>query len=54
MGKISKNENKSPTHKEMTPPLIQNLKTLSLWVFFLICCPTFLFLLNMRLEKLAQ
>jgi len=36
----------------MTPPLTQNLKTLDLWVFFLICCSTFSFLFNMRLRLL--
>ena len=30
----------------MTPPLTQNLKALGLWVFFLIYCSTFSFLVN--------
>ena len=36
----------SNLYKRMTPPSIQNLKALGLWVFFLICCLTFSFLLN--------
>jgi len=28
-------------HKKMTPSSTQNLKVLSLWIFFLICCSTF-------------
>jgi len=40
----------SPTYKGMTPPLIQNLKTIGLWVFFLIYYLTFLFLFNMKLK----
>jgi len=39
-----------PTYKGMTPPLTQNLKTLSFWVFFFICCSTFSFLLNVGLR----
>ena len=38
------------THKGMTLPLIQNLKALDLWIFFLICCPTFSILLNVGLR----
>jgi len=34
----------------MTSPSTQNLKALSLSVFFLICCSTFSFLLNARLR----
>ena len=34
----------------MTPPSIQNLKALGLWVFFLICCSTFSFLPNVGLR----
>jgi len=40
----------SNPYKEMTPPLTQNLKALGLWVFFLICCSTFSFLLNVGLR----
>ena len=36
--------------KGMTPPLTQNLKALSLWVFFLICCSNFSFVLNVGLR----
>ena len=39
-----------PTYKGMTPPLTQNLKTLGLWVFFLICCSTFSFLPDVGLR----
>jgi len=39
-----------PTYKGMTPPSTQNLKTLGLWVFFLICCSTFSFLPNVGLR----
>ena len=38
------------TYKGMTPPSIQNLKALGLWVFFLICCSTFSFLSNVGLR----
>jgi len=34
----------------MTPPSTQNLKVLDLWVFFLICCSIFSFLLSVRLR----
>jgi len=34
----------------MTPPSIQNLKALGLWVFLLICCSTFSFLPNVGLR----
>ena len=37
-------------HKGMTPPSTQNLKTLGLRVFFLICCSTFSFLPNVGLR----
>jgi len=33
----------------MTPPSIQNLKAIGLWVFFLICCSTFSFNVGLRL-----
>jgi len=36
--KISQEGEMSPTYKGMTPLLIQNLKTIGLWVFFLIYC----------------
>ena len=36
-------------YKGMTPPSIQNLKALGLWVFFLICCSTFSLLFNVGL-----
>jgi len=49
-GRSHKNENKSPIHKGMTPPSTQNLKTLGLWIFFIICCSTFSFLVNVRLR----
>jgi len=39
-----------PIYKGMTPPSTQNLKTLGLWVLFLICCSTFLFLPNVGLR----
>jgi len=39
-----------PTYKKMTPPSTQNLKTLGLWIFFLICCSTFSFLLIVGLR----
>jgi len=39
-----------PTYKGMTPPSTQKFKALGLWVFFLICCSTFSFLLNVRLR----
>jgi len=41
---------KPNSHKRMTPPSTQNLKTLGLWVFFLICCSNFSFLFNVRLR----
>jgi len=34
----------------MTPPSIQNLKAVGLWVFFLIYCSTFSFLFNVGLR----
>jgi len=37
-------------HKRMTLPSTQNLKALGLWVFFLICCSNFSFLLNVGLR----
>ena len=45
-----KNENWPKPYKGTTPPLTQNLKTLGLWVFFLICCSTFSFIPNMGLR----
>jgi len=38
-----------PNPGRMTPPSTQNLKALGLRVFFLICCSTFSFLLNVIL-----
>jgi len=38
------------TYKGMTLSSTQNLKTLDLWVFFLIYCSTFSFLLNVGLR----
>jgi len=32
-----------PTYKRMTPPSIQNFKTLDLWIFFLIYWSNILF-----------
>jgi len=37
-------------YKEMAPPSTQNLKALGLWVFFLIYCSTFSFILNVGLR----
>jgi len=37
-----------PTHKGLTRLLTQNLKVMNLWVFILIWCSTFSFLLNVR------
>jgi len=37
-------------YKGMTPPLIQNLNALGLWVFFLIYYSTFSFLPNVGLR----
>ena len=34
----------------MTPPPTQNFKTVGLWVFFLICCSTISFILNVGLR----
>jgi len=41
--------NKSNLLKELTLPSIQNLKIMSLWVFFLRCCSTFSLLFYVRL-----
>jgi len=49
-GEISNNENCATPHKGMIPPSTQNLKALGLWVFFLICCLTISFLLNVGLR----
>jgi len=38
------------SYKEITPFSIQNLKTLGLRIFFLICCSTFSFLPNVGLR----
>jgi len=39
---------------EHEPILIQNLKTLGLWIFFLIYCSTFLFLPNVGLRLILE
>jgi len=50
-GEISNNEKMSLNpHKWMIPPSTQNLKTMGLWVLFLICCLTISFILNMGLR----
>jgi len=49
-GEISKNENWVNPYKGMTSPSTQNLKTLGLRVFFLICCSTFSSLPNVGLR----
>ena len=49
-GEINKNETRVNPCKGMTSPSTQNLKALGLWVFFLICCLTFSFLLNVGLR----
>jgi len=46
----NKNEIEPDLNKGMTLPSTQNLKTLALWVFFLICCSIFSFLLNVGLR----
>jgi len=38
----------------MSPHLTQNLRALGLWVFFLICCSTFSFLLNVWLRLILK
>jgi len=35
----------------LTPPSAQKFKTLSLWIFFLICCSIYSFLLNLGLDS---
>jgi len=45
-----KNQIRVNPYKRMTPPSTQNLKTLGLRVFFLICCSTFSFLPNVGLR----
>jgi len=50
LGRSHKNETRANPYKGITPPSTQNLKALSLWVFFLICCSTFSFLLNVGLR----
>jgi len=47
---LTRRKNRLNIHKGMTSPLIQNLKTVGLWVFFLIYCLTFSFLFNVRLR----
>jgi len=49
-GEISQRMRTELTYKGMTPPSTQNLKAVGLWVFFLICCSTFSFLLNVGLR----
>jgi len=49
-GRSNENETRAQPNKRMTPPSTQNLKALGLWVFFLICCSTFSFLLNVELR----
>jgi len=44
----------SNPYKRMTPPSIQNLKALSLWVFFFICCSTSSFLPNVGLRLILE
>jgi len=56
VGKIKDREDqtkirqKSNLHNKITSFLIQNLKTLSLWIFFLVYSLTFLFPLNVELK----
>jgi len=45
-GDLTRMRTEPNPYKGMTPLSTQNLKALGLWVFFLICCPTFSFLLN--------
>jgi len=52
-GETNKNENRANPHKGMTPPSTQNLKTLGFWVFSLLYCSTFSFLLNVGLGYLT-
>ena len=47
---ISTMRHELDSHKELTTSLTQNLKTVCLSVFLLICCSTFSFLLNVRLR----
>jgi len=49
-GRSHKNVTRANPYKVMTPPSPQNLKALGLWVFFLICCSTISFLLNVELR----
>ena len=49
-GDLTRMRTEPNPHKGMTPPSTQNLKALGLWVFFLICCSTFSFLLNVGLR----
>jgi len=48
-GDLTRMRTEPNPHKTMTPHSIQNLKTLGLWIFFLIRCSNFSFLLNVRL-----
>jgi len=50
LGRLNAVRQESNPYKGMTPPSIQNLKALSLWVFFFICFSTFSFLLNVGLR----
>jgi len=36
MGRLNKNETRANPHKGMTPPSTQNLKTLGLWVSYML------------------
>ena len=54
LGRSNKNETRVKPTQGMVPPSTQNLKTLSLWVFFLICYSTFSFLLNVRLRVILK
>jgi len=47
-GRSHKNEIRANPYKGMTPPSTQNLKELGLWIFFLICCLTFLLEITIR------
>jgi len=52
--KSHKNETRANPYKKMTPPSTQNLKTLGLRVFFLICYLTFSFLPNVELRLILE
>jgi len=53
LGRLNNNETWVKPYKELTSPSIQNFKTLTLWVLFLICCLTYSFLLNTELDSLG-